>query len=372
MNDLFEKNGFLVIKNFITKKRAKNLSKEFIKFCDNNPQECISDPQVPNTPAKHNYTSFLELLCEKTPEVSKILGETVLPTYCYSRVYKNGDVLEKHIDRDSCEVSLTVHLDGDKEWEIFVETSDEKSTSIKLQSGDALVYNGCERPHWRNQYSGTFYSQVFLHYVKSKGSRQSYYFDKNKSIQDNNYFELKDYIHVIEDAIPLDLCDRIIREYCDSNEWKKAQISTKTVNLEVRKCEVLNISNSVVIDKNLNIRKKLDDDIFQEVSKIISNICSKYYHLTLVQDTGYDLLRYHEGSFYTEHTDSYIEVPRTISCSLCLNDDYEGGEFAFFNKKITYKLKKGSAIIFPSNFMFPHQITKVENGTRYSIVTWFR
>jgi hypothetical protein len=67
MNDLFEKNGFLVIKNFISKEKAKQLSKEFIEFCDKNPSKCNSDLQVPNTPAKSNYISFLEILCEKTP-----------------------------------------------------------------------------------------------------------------------------------------------------------------------------------------------------------------------------------------------------------------------------------------------------------------
>lgn len=64
--------------------------------------------------------------------------------------------------------------------------------------------------------------------------------------------------------------------------------------------------------------------------------------------------------------------PRTISCSFALNDDYEGGEFAFFDRRIATKIKKGAAIIFPSNFMFPHEIIKVKKGTRYSIITWFR
>ena len=35
------------------------------------------------------------------------------------------------------------------------------------------------------------------------------------------------------------------------------------------------------------------------------------------------------------------------------------------------KLKKGDAIMFPSNFMYPHEIMPVTQGTRYSIITWF-
>ena len=35
------------------------------------------------------------------------------------------------------------------------------------------------------------------------------------------------------------------------------------------------------------------------------------------------------------------------------------------------KLKKADAIMFPSNFMYPHEIMPVTQGTRYSIITWF-
>jgi predicted 2-oxoglutarate/Fe(II)-dependent dioxygenase YbiX len=54
-----------------------------------------------------------------------------------------------------------------------------------------------------------------------------------------------------------------------------------------------------------------------------------------------------------------------------LNDDFEGGEFVFFNKELKYKLEKGDAIMFPSNFMYPHEVMPVTQGTRYSIITWF-
>ena len=56
------------------------------------------------------------------------------------------------------------------------------------------------------------------------------------------------------------------------------------------------------------------------------------------------------------------------SVLLFLNDDFKGGDFIISD--ITYKTKKGSAIVFPSNFMFPHEVKLVEKGTRYSIVTW--
>ena len=57
-----------------------------------------------------------------------------------------------------------------------------------------------------------------------------------------------------------------------------------------------------------------------------------------------------------------------VTVLLFLNDDYEGGEIIICNRK--FETKAGSAIVFPSNFMFPHEVLKVTEGTRYSITCW--
>jgi predicted 2-oxoglutarate/Fe(II)-dependent dioxygenase YbiX len=51
-----------------------------------------------------------------------------------------------------------------------------------------------------------------------------------------------------------------------------------------------------------------------------------------------------------------------------LNDDYDGGEFILCDKKID--LKCGDVIAFPSIFLYPHSVTKVNRGKRYSWVLW--
>ena len=87
MNQKLLENNYLVLLNFISKEKSTNLSSEFLKYCKDN--NLTGDPQAPNSCSNYNYISFLELLCEKTPEISSIIEETVLPTYTYSRVYKN-------------------------------------------------------------------------------------------------------------------------------------------------------------------------------------------------------------------------------------------------------------------------------------------
>lgn len=171
-----EKNSYLIVKNFLSQERSKNLANEFKLFCENN--KIGGDDQVENSMAFTDYISFVELLCEKTPIVSQIIGETVLPTYCYSRVYLKNSFLDKHTDRPSCEISLTIHLDGDEEWIIYVETSNKSVVPVILNTGDALIYLGEKAPHWRNQYNGEYYTQVFLHYVRSRGEYYDHRFHK--------------------------------------------------------------------------------------------------------------------------------------------------------------------------------------------------
>jgi hypothetical protein len=184
MNPDFVKNNYLLVRNFIPSERAKNLEEKFKTFCKE--KELPGDIQVSNSQSKRNYLPFLELLYEKTHEVSEIIGESVLPTYCYSRVYKKGSDLKKHTDRDSCEISLTVNLGGDKEWLFFVETPGGDKKSISLNPGDAIVYFGCIAPHWRDEYSGEEYTQVFLHYVLSRGNKVDAFYNELKYFAEDN------------------------------------------------------------------------------------------------------------------------------------------------------------------------------------------
>ena len=155
MNPHIQAANFVYIKNFISNERACELAKEFIKFSTEN--NLTGDGQAPNSSKSYNYISFLELLCEKTPEVSKFLGETVLPTYAYARVYKEGSELLKHRDREACDISLTLHLSKDEDWPIWIEKPNGESVSLDLDSGDAMMYLGCEADHWREKFKGKEY-----------------------------------------------------------------------------------------------------------------------------------------------------------------------------------------------------------------------
>jgi predicted 2-oxoglutarate/Fe(II)-dependent dioxygenase YbiX len=185
----------------------------------------------------------------------------------------------------------------------------------------------------------------------------------------NSESKLKDFIYVFDNILSQESCDLIIKEYEKSN-WEDAHVSNNVLNPDVRNCKIINISSENSIKDNREIRKSLDDIIFNSLVTVINNLSNELKNLRIKNDSGYDLLKYTEGGLYKEHTDISSVYNRSISCSFCLNDDYEGGEFSFFNNEIKYNLKKGSVIAFPSNYLFPHQILPIKKGTRYSIITW--
>ena len=182
---------------------------------------------------------------------------------------------------------------------------------------------------------------------------------------------LHDYICEIENIVPPELCARILQEYGPTQEWRPAQVGTNAVAKDIRNVDSLGLSMPDVMGRNQAVRKALDDEMFACASAAIHAYNERFPLAKIEQDSGYDLLRYSEGQFYKEHVDSFKAHPRAISCSFMLNADYDGGEFAFFQKELVYKPKTGSVLMFPSNFMYPHEILPVLSGTRYSIISWF-
>ena len=133
------------------------------------------DSQAPNAYSHYGdiaMETILFLLKEKMEKETKLkLNET----YSYARLYSKGDILEKHKDRFSCEVSTTLNLGGDM-WPIYLTDTKGKDIEVKLNPSDMLIYSGCELEHWRNKFKGDECIQVFLHYnTKNENSELNKY-----------------------------------------------------------------------------------------------------------------------------------------------------------------------------------------------------
>tara|TARA_R110002072_G_scaffold9790_3_gene46971 strand:- start:1316 stop:1900 length:585 start_codon:yes stop_codon:yes gene_type:complete len=121
------------------------------------------DEQVPNTYSVYGDTFMETLMMKVLPVMKQHTDLDVIPTYSYTRAYKKGDILKKHKDRPSCEISTTLHLGGNP-WSIYVE-----GIKIDLNVGDMLIYSGCELEHWREPFEGSVCVQTFLHYNNANG-----------------------------------------------------------------------------------------------------------------------------------------------------------------------------------------------------------
>ena len=137
----------------------------------------FGDSQSPNSFSYYSSLHSEALLQFLKPTIEKITNMKLYESYSYSRNYYHGAILEKHIDRPSCEYSATICISKDTDWEIFIENVDGVATGVELYPGDMIVYRGDLLHHWRNPYQGKTHRQLFLHYVDVNGKYQNCKFD---------------------------------------------------------------------------------------------------------------------------------------------------------------------------------------------------
>ena len=204
----FDKNNYIVIKKAIDPKIAEFVYNYFLmkrqvartffdtKYISPFSEEwgVWNDEQVPGTYSHYADLAMETLLLAVQPKMEKETGLKLIPTYSYARIYKKGDVLERHKDRYSCEISTTVNLGGDP-WPIYIENDPSKGKvkdnqyksdmtdgkKVVLKPGDMLVYKGNLCEHWREAFEGEDCGQVFLHYnnSKTKGSQENQFDSRN-------------------------------------------------------------------------------------------------------------------------------------------------------------------------------------------------
>jgi hypothetical protein len=191
--ETFEKQGYVIVKNFISKDIAKYLF-EYTKFLSHvlrdspmKPENVIGDNLVKDSWGnKHGDIAFDVLMKMMKPKMEEITGLQLYPTYTYFRLYQSENIMPKHRDRPSCEISLTLKLSdtGNYNWPIFM-----ANNRLELDDGDGVVYRGCELEHWREKCDGPKdyrLGQLFMHYVDKNGNLTDYKYDK-RNIE--KYFE---------------------------------------------------------------------------------------------------------------------------------------------------------------------------------------
>lgn len=215
-NDTFDRNGYLLLKNFWDPKELycdPPDERGQYNYWDKNPEHFTHEPveaQVEGSTSRYWYPQYRQIHTYIRLKLEKIIGRKLYNTYYYDRFYYPGQELLKHADRDACEISVSIHvstnLEGrDANWPIWIKTPDTyidngktkimvagENHSLILKPGDGMLYKGCERPHWREPLPcprkrifsknnlDVYYHQIFFHYVLQDGIRAQCAWDRSR------------------------------------------------------------------------------------------------------------------------------------------------------------------------------------------------
>tara|TARA_S200002703_G_scaffold87540_1_gene75437 strand:+ start:1017 stop:1634 length:618 start_codon:yes stop_codon:yes gene_type:complete len=194
---------------------------------------------------------------------------------------------------------------------------------------------------------------------------------------------IKDAVKVYDGVIQPNILEGFIT-YCKNKSFEKAHVVKKLSDEElnkIRNAENFNVYTNTVIT-NSTINNKIYTDIhWKNILQNIIKLCNQRYIQDLkIKDKSLStinevsILKYQPGGHYILHSDYHTKFQREFSFILFVNDDYEGGELHFADpnhkNETIIKPKKNRVVFFPSNFMYPHKVNAIKNGTRYSVVAW--
>jgi hypothetical protein len=142
------------------------------------------DNQVPGSHSKYADQLMESILMFLKPVIETYTGLKLLPTYSFYRIYEPNNILDNHVDRPSCEVSVTIpigfkYVDKpvDYRWPLYVHVKGEKRY-INCDVGEGVIYRGCELQHGRDTFNvakDSYQIQLFLHYVDANGPYSTEY-----------------------------------------------------------------------------------------------------------------------------------------------------------------------------------------------------
>ena len=192
MREVFDQNGYLYVPNAVDFKslycsppvdkegqRITGIERHFLR---QKTEFNSVEPQVNGSLARYNHPFYKATHYSLMKQIEGILSMDLLPTYYFDRFYYEGQKLDRHSDRPSCEISATVQIstNRDEAWPIWFQRPDQTENSVSMKNGDMVLYRGCEREHWREPLTGenSYHHQIFFHYVNAQGPYVHYAYDR--------------------------------------------------------------------------------------------------------------------------------------------------------------------------------------------------
>lgn len=408
--EYFKKNKYIYLSNVVSREDCGQLTDYMFGLY--NEGKLIKDEQCPLSDSVYGDPIFDGLLEKLCVPLSAQLGVDLAPAYTYARIYRPGEILVKHKDRPSCEISGTMTLGfdpGSGIWPIFFGKDDDDvvGNSLEINVGDLVMYHGNELFHWRPEYKGSWQVQIFFHYVDKNGPHSNHAYDGRTQlgVDKSNVAEKKVQesapaattelnSQVITDGVMIRTCDD---QFPGAATYHSGFKSEHTFSPE--ECQrVLDLNNKLypvkstvgsgdkegTYDPNIravdtyNIEYSEDTKwIFNKIAAAVGDANAEYYKFDLLGIThSLQLLHYksEENGHYDWHIDcgDGKSATRKLSLSIPLTnrDVYEGGKLEINNNGNVIQAidEQGSISFFPSYLV--HRVSPVTKGERWVIVVW--
>lgn len=182
---------------------------------------------------------------------------------------------------------------------------------------------------------------------------------------------LKNYVKVYKSFYDAEFCKTVIGQIEGIN-WTEHTFYNPMSDERKSYDHELSVSHDVVPSK-----KDLDLKIWHAINRYVNE---DFGYMKAWYDSwnGYEFCRFNRYNpdtkmkLHCDHIQSMFDgnkkgIP-TLTVLGALNEDYEGGEFVLCGEQIDFKT--GDVMIFPSNFLYPHEVKPVKSGVRYSFVSW--
>jgi len=149
-------------------------------------QMFFTDDQCPSSLSLGGDPGLDAVLEWVRPKIGRLVGLELTPTYSYTRLYAEGEVLARHTDRPACEISVTVSVKIPKGMGpsvIYLKPPGLPETHVEMHEGDACIYAGLEVEHWREPFPSDGYIQLFLHFIDTRGKNfPKYAYDERERL----------------------------------------------------------------------------------------------------------------------------------------------------------------------------------------------
>jgi hypothetical protein len=186
--------------------------------------------------------------------------------------------------------------------------------------------------------------------------------------------EIKKFVKIYDEVLPWNVLSNLIR-FANVSNFNEARVGgdqEDRKDFNIRKTYTLVLSKSSDSMSNVHWFNLLQFYFNKNLRQYQFDANILDYSFKNIIDI--EILKYENTGFYTWHVDHFATIPRTMSCILLLNNDYEGGNLCFRNPdgsgEWEVEVKPNRMIIWPSNFLFPHTVKPVTKGKRYSVVAW--